>query len=181
MELQILKDARYMLTAIDEAIFGVQEKGLAYGAQVGCVVVGRDGTIVSRAHNSYFDGIRRHAEEIAIAGAGKLSSGATLYVTIEPCNGNPYHKRRHCCEQIVGAGIERVVIGSQKRVYEGGADLMAGQGVAVELLENSNIKDLCTLLMANRESGAGLSERVVGKVLKTRNQIGKLSWADGLQ
>src|SRR5688572_11834763 len=50
-----------------------------------------------------------HAEVAAIAKAGELSRGATLYVTFEPCN----HVGRTppCTDAILAAGIARVVVG----------------------------------------------------------------------
>ena len=49
---------------------------------VGCVIV-QDGKIVGRGATG--DGGRPHAEAVALAEAGKLAKGATLYTTLEPC------------------------------------------------------------------------------------------------
>lgn len=51
-----------------------------------------------------------HGEPQALAQAGNLAKGATLYVTLEPCN---HHGRTPpCTEAIMKAGIKRVVVGS---------------------------------------------------------------------
>src|ERR1700740_1251442 len=71
---------------------------------VGCVIV-NDGEIVGQGCHEY-DG-RAHAEVLAIKGAGEKARGATLYVTLEPCN----HTGRTgpCTEALIAAGIAGVV------------------------------------------------------------------------
>src|SRR5271157_4957403 len=71
---------------------------------VGCVIV-LNGEIIGQGFHEY-DG-RKHAEILALAAAGEKARGATLYVTLEPCN----HTGRTgpCTEAIVAAGITRVV------------------------------------------------------------------------
>jgi diaminohydroxyphosphoribosylaminopyrimidine deaminase/5-amino-6-(5-phosphoribosylamino)uracil reductase len=71
---------------------------------VGCVLV-REGQIVGEGFHQYE--WRDHAEVVAIKSAGEKSQGATMYVTLEPCN----HTGRTgpCTEVIINAGIRRVV------------------------------------------------------------------------
>ena len=71
---------------------------------VGCVLV-REGQIVGEGFHQYE--WRDHAEVVAIKSAGEKSRGATMYVTLEPCN----HTGRTgpCTEAIIKAGIQRVV------------------------------------------------------------------------
>src|SRR5882724_2606403 len=71
---------------------------------VGCVIV-RDGKIVGEGFHQY--DARDHAEIIALKSAGEKAHGATLYVTLEPCN----HTGRTgpCTEAIIAAGVQRVV------------------------------------------------------------------------
>src|SRR5476651_38409 len=71
---------------------------------VGCVIV-RDGHIVGEGAHQYQ--WRDHAEVVALRSAGEQARGATLYVTLEPCN----HTGRTgpCTEAIVAAGVRRVV------------------------------------------------------------------------
>jgi diaminohydroxyphosphoribosylaminopyrimidine deaminase/5-amino-6-(5-phosphoribosylamino)uracil reductase len=75
---------------------------------VGCVIV-RDGHIVGEGFHQYE--WRDHAEVVALKSAGEKARGATMYVTLEPCN----HTGRTgpCTEAIVAAGIGRVVAAMQ--------------------------------------------------------------------
>ncbi len=88
--------------ALDLARKGV---GLASpNPTVGCVIV-KDGAIVGEGFHQY--DARDHAEIVALQQAGQRARGATLYVTLEPCN----HSGRTgpCTGAIVNAGISRVV------------------------------------------------------------------------
>src|SRR5712692_3054201 len=71
---------------------------------VGCVIV-REGQIVGEGFHQYE--WREHAEIVALKSAGNKARGATLYVTLEPCN----HTGRTgpCTDAIIAAGVQRVV------------------------------------------------------------------------
>jgi diaminohydroxyphosphoribosylaminopyrimidine deaminase / 5-amino-6-(5-phosphoribosylamino)uracil reductase len=99
---------------------------------VGCVIV-RDGEIVGEGFHQYE--WRDHAEIIALRTAGEKARGATLYVSLEPCN----HTGRTgpCTEAIVAAGIRRVVAAVQdpnpttagrgfERLQTAGLEVVAG-------------------------------------------------------
>ncbi len=120
-------DRDYMRIALEEAARGLGRT--APNPCVGAVIV-RDNVIVGRGYH------RRagtpHAEVNAIADAGQAARGATLYVTLEPCN----HTGRTppCTRAILEAGIRRVVVGMadpNPSVVGGGADFLAGQGVEI--------------------------------------------------
>src|SRR5713226_2101903 len=71
---------------------------------VGCVIV-REGQIVGEGFHQYE--WRDHAEIAALKSAGEKARGATLYVTLEPCN---YTGRTGpCSEAIIAASVQRVV------------------------------------------------------------------------
>jgi diaminohydroxyphosphoribosylaminopyrimidine deaminase/5-amino-6-(5-phosphoribosylamino)uracil reductase len=97
---------------------------------VGALVV-KDGIILGRGYTA--PGGRPHAEPLALAQAGELARGATLYVTLEPC---AHHgKTPPCAEAIVAAGISRVIGGLEDpdpRVAGQGFGLLRAAGIAVE-------------------------------------------------
>jgi diaminohydroxyphosphoribosylaminopyrimidine deaminase / 5-amino-6-(5-phosphoribosylamino)uracil reductase len=95
-------DLHFMEHALDLARKGV---GLASpNPTVGCVIV-KDGVILGDGFHQY--ALRDHAEIVALKQAGMKARGATLYVTLEPCN----HMGRTgpCTGAIIAAGISRVV------------------------------------------------------------------------
>lgn len=73
--------------------------------RVGAVVVSPDGEVAGRG--GHRGPGTPHAEVLALAEAGMLAHGGTLYVTLEPCA----HQGRTppCTDAIVAAGIARVV------------------------------------------------------------------------
>jgi diaminohydroxyphosphoribosylaminopyrimidine deaminase / 5-amino-6-(5-phosphoribosylamino)uracil reductase len=97
---------------------------------VGAVVVAA-GRVVGRG---YHRGAGcPHGEIEALRAAGPRSRGATLYVTLEPCN---HHGRTPpCTDAILAAGVRRVVFGARDpdpRVRGGGAARLRRRGIAVE-------------------------------------------------
>ena len=72
---------------------------------VGAVVVSPDGVVVGQGAHMRAGG--PHAEVVALAAAGDLARGATLYCTLEPCS--HIGRTGPCVERIVAAGVSRVV------------------------------------------------------------------------
>ncbi|MFW6284725.1 MAG: bifunctional diaminohydroxyphosphoribosylaminopyrimidine deaminase/5-amino-6-(5-phosphoribosylamino)uracil reductase RibD [Desulfosalsimonas sp.] len=96
---------------------------------VGAVIV-HDGQIIGRGWHEKAGG--PHAEVNAIADAGNRARGATMYVTLEPCN----HQGRTppCTKAILEAGISRVVCAMadpNPEVAGGGARFLADRGIDV--------------------------------------------------
>jgi len=110
---------------------------------VGAAIV-RDGTLLSLGHHAKAG--EAHAEVDAIRNSASGVEGATLFVTLEPCN----HQGRTgpCTEAILEAGITEVVIGCRDPApHVAGAIARleeAGVSVRVGLLERE-----CTRLVAD--------------------------------
>jgi diaminohydroxyphosphoribosylaminopyrimidine deaminase / 5-amino-6-(5-phosphoribosylamino)uracil reductase len=73
---------------------------------VGAVVV-QDGLIVGEGFHPGAG--QPHAEVFALRQAGELAKGATIYVSLEPCN--HYGRTPPCSDAVIAAGIRRVVVG----------------------------------------------------------------------
>jgi diaminohydroxyphosphoribosylaminopyrimidine deaminase / 5-amino-6-(5-phosphoribosylamino)uracil reductase len=71
---------------------------------VGCVIV-RSGRVIGQGYHRKFGG--PHAEVFALRAAGARARGATVYVTLEPCNHTG--KTPPCTDALIGAGIKRVI------------------------------------------------------------------------
>ncbi|WLR43793.1 bifunctional diaminohydroxyphosphoribosylaminopyrimidine deaminase/5-amino-6-(5-phosphoribosylamino)uracil reductase RibD [Bacillus carboniphilus] len=96
-------DERFMKFALEIAEQGRGQTGL--NPLVGAVVV-KDHKIVGFGAHLLFG--EAHAEVHALKMAGEKANGATLYVTLEPCN--HYGKTPPCCLAIVESKIKRVVV-----------------------------------------------------------------------
>ena len=96
---------------------------------VGAVLV-KDQRVVGRGFHQAVG--RAHAEVNAINDAGDQARGATLYVTLEPCN----HQGRTppCTHKILEAGIARVVVAMadpNPNVTGGGNAYLRARGIDV--------------------------------------------------
>ena len=73
---------------------------------VGAVIV-KDGEIVGEGFHPRVG--EPHAEVFALKAAGERARGATIYVSLEPCN--HYGRTPPCSEALVAAGVAKVVVG----------------------------------------------------------------------
>jgi len=93
-----------------------------------------------------------HAEIVALREAGEQASGATLYVTLEPCC---HHGRTPpCTDAIIAAGIRRCVV-----AVEDPFPLVAGKGIA-QLRAAGITVEVCSLTPGLAELSAGYITRV---------------------
>ncbi|MGE0161408.1 MAG: bifunctional diaminohydroxyphosphoribosylaminopyrimidine deaminase/5-amino-6-(5-phosphoribosylamino)uracil reductase RibD [Gemmatimonadales bacterium] len=95
---------------------------------VGCVIVNDDRT-VGEGHHAAFGG--PHAEIVALEEAKSRAQGATVYVSLEPCN--HHGKTPPCSEALLAAGVRRVVYGARDPdpAAGGGGDALKARGVEV--------------------------------------------------
>ena len=99
---------------------------------VGAVLVA-DGAVVAEGAT---EAQGRHAERVVLDAAGDRARGATLYVTLEPCN--HHGTTPPCTDAILEAGVERVVFGAYDPNPEaaGGAERLRAAGVDVEYVDS---------------------------------------------
>ena len=78
----------------------------------------------------------RHAEIVALADAGERARGATMYVSLEPCN--HHGTTPPCTDAILAAGVERLVYGARDPNPEaaGGAARLAAERLDVEFVDS---------------------------------------------
>jgi diaminohydroxyphosphoribosylaminopyrimidine deaminase/5-amino-6-(5-phosphoribosylamino)uracil reductase len=96
---------------------------------VGAVVV-KDGVVVGEGYHARYG--EAHAEALALKAAGDRARGATMYVTLEPCN--HFGKQPPCTEAILEARVTRVVIAAADptALAGGGARHLSDYGVQVD-------------------------------------------------
>ncbi|MBB2710004.1 bifunctional diaminohydroxyphosphoribosylaminopyrimidine deaminase/5-amino-6-(5-phosphoribosylamino)uracil reductase RibD [Rhizobium sophoriradicis] len=102
----------------------------ATNPSVGCLIV-KDGVVVGQAVTAL--GGRPHAEPQALAEAGELARGATVYVTLEPCS--HHGKTPPCAEALIAYGVARVVISvtdPDPRVSGRGISMLREAGIEVD-------------------------------------------------
>ncbi len=121
-------DERYMRMALDEAMKGWGRTNP--NPLVGAVIV-KNGKVVGKGFHERAG--MPHAEVMALREAKDSAVGATMYVTLEPCN--HYGRTPPCSEAIIRAGIRRVVIAVRdpNPVAMGGAERLREAGIEVEI------------------------------------------------
>lgn len=170
-------DEHYMARALKLA-----QRGLfttTPNPRVGCVVV-RDGAVVGEGFHERAG--EAHAEVRALAEAGSRAAGATVYVTLEPCN---HHGRTPpCTDALIASGVRRVVAAMRDPhagAGEGGARLAAA-GVAFEwgLLE-AEARELNVGFVARMTRGRPWMRLKVAASLdgKTALADGRSRWITG--
>ncbi len=133
-------DSAFMRRAIELSEFGL---GWTSPNPLSGAVIVKDGEIVGEGFYQTWGS--PHAEACALGAAGERASGATLYLTVEPC----YSRNRESCVSLIAeAGIGRVVIGA-----EDPNPPAAGKGIA-----------------ALRERGIDVQAGVEEKEIRRRNE-----------
>jgi diaminohydroxyphosphoribosylaminopyrimidine deaminase/5-amino-6-(5-phosphoribosylamino)uracil reductase len=149
---------------------------------VGCVIV-KKVRVIAEGYHQKFGGA--HAEVNALKKAGKAAKGATLYVTLEPCN--HFGKTPPCVDAVIASGVARVVI-----ALKDPNPLTAGK--SIRKLKKAGIKvdvGMCAAEAAhlNRFFLKWISKKlpyVIAKVAQSLNglispQVGTQGWLTGIE
>ena len=108
---------------------------------VGCVVV-KDDVIITEGYHEYYGGF--HAERNALTNTTADCTGATLYVTLEPCC--HHGKTPPCTDIIIEKGVKKVVVGlldPNPLVSGKGISILQDAGIEVVTgVEEDKIKEL---------------------------------------
>lgn len=174
------KDTLYMARAIELA-----KKGrftTSPNPNVGCVIVANDIVVGEGFHFKAGEG---HAEVHALAMAKDNASGATCYVTLEPCS--HFGRTPPCALALTKAGVKRVVVAMVDPNPK-----VAGRGIAI--LEEAGIKVEVGLLGAQAQAlNVGFVKRMKSKTAritvkmassldgKTALENGQSQWITGSQ
>ncbi len=100
---------------------------------VGCVIV-RDGELLASGYHRRFGGLHAERDALANLPAGRDVTGATWYVTLEPCC--HHGKTPPCTDALLTAKPARVVIAMRDpfpQVDGGGIERLRSAGVVVEV------------------------------------------------
>ncbi|MBD0330675.1 MAG: bifunctional diaminohydroxyphosphoribosylaminopyrimidine deaminase/5-amino-6-(5-phosphoribosylamino)uracil reductase RibD [Thermoleophilia bacterium] len=95
-------------------------------------VLERDGEVVGEGWHERKGG--PHAESVALAAAGERARGATLHVTLEPCD--HHGATPPCTDAVVAAGVRRVVVGARDPTPgRQGIERLRAAGIEVEVAD----------------------------------------------
>ena len=125
-------DTRLMSMALELAARG--QGCVEPNPMVGCVIVADDDNhqIVGQGWHRNFGG--PHAEVETLAAAGPRATGATMYVTLEPCC--HHGKTPPCTQRLIEAGLSRVVVAMRDpfpQVDGGGIMELESAGIEVHV------------------------------------------------
>ncbi|QJC36768.1 bifunctional diaminohydroxyphosphoribosylaminopyrimidine deaminase/5-amino-6-(5-phosphoribosylamino)uracil reductase RibD [Enterobacteriaceae endosymbiont of Donacia vulgaris] len=120
-------DKFYMMHAIKLAKLGIFTT--TPNPNVGCIIVNNK-KIVGKGY--HLKAGQTHAEINALKMAGQYAKGATVYITLEPCNYK--NLTPSCCKALVDAKIKRLVVASKDpnpKVNGKGLKFLKTQGIKI--------------------------------------------------
>ena len=119
---------------------------------VGAILV-KHGKVVARGWTQ--PGGRPHAEAMALEAAGAAATGATLYVSLEPC-AHQSQRGPACADLVCASGVARVVIGCMDpdpRTAGSGLARIRQAGIAAEHLISPGCEDSLSGYLIHKRLG----------------------------
>jgi diaminohydroxyphosphoribosylaminopyrimidine deaminase/5-amino-6-(5-phosphoribosylamino)uracil reductase len=130
-----INDAYARLADLSLSVLGKS----APNPNVAAAIYSADGTLIAEgAHNKIISD--DHAEIVAIKAAGSAARGATIVVSLEPCN--HAGTTGPCVDAIIEAGITKVIyaVADPNPVASGGAARLADAGIDVQYIESQELE-----------------------------------------
>lgn len=139
-------DHLYLQRAYELAARGIGSA--APNPPVGAVVVARDGRIAGEGY--HYRAGDTHAEPLALARAGDAARGATIYISLEPCD----HVGRTppCTDALLRSGVARVVAGATDPTGHGNVARLRASGLEVEISGDARARELIEIFARSIES-----------------------------
>ena len=150
--------------------------------RVGCVIV-KNGTVIGEGFHERTGG--PHAEIVALAQArerGHDVRGATVYVTLEPCN--HYGRTAPCVDALIDAKVGRVIaaMSDPNPVASRGAERLRATGIAVDIgLSEDEARELNIGFVSRMKRGVPWVRVKVAASLDGRTALvnGESQWITG--
>jgi diaminohydroxyphosphoribosylaminopyrimidine deaminase / 5-amino-6-(5-phosphoribosylamino)uracil reductase len=122
-------DARFLRRALTLARRA--EGRTAPNPIVGCVIVDARGRVLAEGFHPRAGA--PHAEAVALGKLGGRAPGATMYVSLEPCNHTSARRTQPCAPLVAASGVRRLVygLGDPFPGHGGGARALARAGLEV--------------------------------------------------
>jgi diaminohydroxyphosphoribosylaminopyrimidine deaminase/5-amino-6-(5-phosphoribosylamino)uracil reductase len=148
----VVDDVKWMQRALTHARRGLGRT--TPNPVVGACIVTPEGVVVGDGAHERAGG--PHAEVHALTEAGDRARGATLYCTLEPCVHTGRRRTGPCTDQIIAAGIRRVVAAIEDpypRVQGRGFATLRAHGIEVTIGVEREAAEIlnCAYLMCVRQ------------------------------
>lgn len=100
---------------------------------VGCVITNADGVVIGEGITGL--GGHPHAEANALASCSETPTGATAYVTLEPCRQRSSPENTACSDLLIAAGIVRIVcaVTDPHPVASGGLKKLSNKNILINV------------------------------------------------
>ena len=152
---------------------------VAPNPMVGCVIV-RQGKVLSSGYHAKYGG--PHAEINALKKIRFWASGATMYVTLEPCH--HFGKTPPCVDAVIASGVRRVVIAMKDpnpKTNGKSVRKLKAAGIEVSLgVCEAEARELNKIFITNIEQCrphvvVKVAQTLDGKIAFKRNQRSKIT------